>query len=51
LYTWLVAAAFFVAWFVCAFVLGKGGLIHILLLIAISLAVVQLAQERRTAQR
>ncbi|HZT60065.1 MAG TPA: DUF5670 family protein [Pyrinomonadaceae bacterium] len=51
MYTWFISAGFFVAWFVCAFVLGKGGYIHILLLTAISLAVVQLAQERRTAQR
>jgi hypothetical protein len=47
----MVSAGFFVAWFVCAFVLGKGGYVHVLLLIAIPLAVVQLAQERRTAQR
>jgi len=47
-----MAAAFFVVWFACAFVLEKGGgFVHILLLIAISLAVVQFAQERRTAQR
>ncbi|HST50892.1 MAG TPA: DUF5670 family protein [Pyrinomonadaceae bacterium] len=51
MYTWILAAALFVAWLVCTFVLGESGYVHILLLSAFALAVVQRAQEQRTAQR
>ena len=48
---WVSAAALFVAWLVCALVLGKGGFLHILLLAAISTAFAKLLQERRTRKR
>jgi uncharacterized membrane protein YiaA len=40
----------FLVWFVCKFLLGKGGFIHILLLCALSLALVQWVAERRKRQ-
>ena len=48
---WIASAALFVAWLVCALVFGKGGYIHILLLAAISTAIAQLLQDRRTGKR
>jgi len=46
----LFAAALFAAWFVGKFVLGGGGFIHILLLCAVAIAVVQLVHERHAAR-
>ena len=51
MYVWLASAGFFVAWLVCRFVLGKEGFIHILLLTAVSVALVQFVHERRAARR
>ncbi|HEX3560263.1 MAG TPA: hypothetical protein VHU19_13740 [Pyrinomonadaceae bacterium] len=48
---WLFTAALFFAWLVCVLVFNKGGFIHILLLSAISTAVVQFLQDRRAAKR
>ena len=48
---WIAAAALFVAWLVCAFVFGKGGLVHILLLSAVSTALAQFLQDRRAGKR
>jgi hypothetical protein len=48
---WIAAAALFVAWLVCAFVLGKGGYIHIILLAAVSTALAQFLQDRRAGKR
>lgn len=48
---WLVAAALFAGWFVGKFVLGKEGFIHVLLLCAVAVAVVQFAHDRRAARR
>jgi len=48
---YFVAAVLFVAWLVCAFVLGKGGFMHILLLAAISTALAQFLQDRRAGKR
>jgi Family of unknown function (DUF5670) len=45
---WLVVAVLMVVWFVLKFVLHKGGFIHILLLTAISVFVVQLIADRKT---
>jgi hypothetical protein len=48
---WIVAAAIFVVWLVCVFVFGKGGYIHITLLIAVSTALSQFLQDRRAGKR
>jgi hypothetical protein len=45
---WIVVAVLMAIWFVLKFFLHKGGFVHILLLTAISIAVVQLMAERRT---
>lgn len=45
---WLTAAGLFLAWFVLSFVFGKSGMVHILLLAAIAVFVVQLAAYRKT---
>ena len=46
---WVIAVALFLAWLV-GLLLGKGGFLHILLLCAIAVAVVQWAHERRAAR-
>ncbi len=51
MYVRLLAISLFVAWFVLKFVLGKGGFVHIILLCAVSVAVVQLVHERRAARQ
>jgi hypothetical protein len=51
LYIWLLAAALFAAWLVGKFVAGKEGFIHILLLCAVAVAVVQFVHDRRAARR
>lgn len=48
---WLIAAALFVSWFVGKFVFGKGGFIHVLLLCAVAVAVVQSVHDRLAARR
>ena len=45
---WLVSALLLVIWFVLKFALHKGGFVHILLVTAISVAVVQLLADRKT---
>jgi hypothetical protein len=50
-YVRLLAAALFVAWLVGTFVMGRGGFVHILLLCAVAIAVVQLVHERRAARQ
>ncbi len=47
---YIAAAALFVAWLVCAFVLGKGGFMHILLLSSVSTALAQFLQDRRAGK-
>jgi hypothetical protein len=51
LYIWSIAAVLFAAWLVGKFILGKEGFIHILLLCAVAVAVVQFVHERRAARR
>jgi hypothetical protein len=51
LYVRLLAAALFAAWLVGTFVLGKEGFVHIILLCAVAVAVVQFVHERRAARR
>ena len=47
---WLIALVLFVAWFVGKVVFDRGGFIHILLLCAIAVSVVQLVAAYRAAQ-
>jgi hypothetical protein len=51
LYVRLLAAALFVAWLVGKFVMGREGFVHIFLLCAVAVAVVQLVHERRAARQ
>lgn len=46
---WTIAAGLFVAWLV-GLALGKGGFLHILLLCAVAVAVVQMVARYRAAQ-
>jgi hypothetical protein len=48
---WLIAAALFAGWFVGTFILGKEGFIHVVLLCAVSTALVQFVHDRRAARR
>lgn len=48
---WLVALSLFAVWLVATLFFGKGGFIHILLLNAIALAVVQFVHDRRAARQ
>ncbi len=50
MYVRLLAATLFVAWLVGKFVMGKEGFVHILLLCAVAVAVVQFVHERRAAR-
>ena len=47
---WYTGSLVVVIWFVLKFVLHKGGAVHILLFLAISFYLVQLAQDRRTKE-
>lgn len=51
MYVWLLAVSLFVAWLAGKFVLGKGGFVHILLLCAVAVAVVQFVHDRLAARR
>ena len=48
---WLLAAALFGWWLVGKLILGKGGFIHVVLLCAVAVAVVQFVHERRARAR
>ena len=45
---WIVGTIFLAIWFVAKFVLGKSGLVHTILLAALSCFVIQFLQDRRT---
>jgi len=45
---WIVGSILIVVWIVLKFLLHKSGMVHILLLIAISTFVIQFVQDRRT---
>jgi hypothetical protein len=45
---WWVVAVLMAVWFMLKFLLHKGGFVHILLLTAISIFVVQLMADRKT---
>ena len=47
---WLIALTLFVVWAAAKFALGKGGFVHILLLCAVAVAVVQWVADYRAAQ-
>jgi hypothetical protein len=47
---WYTGSLLLLIWFVVKFVLHKGGSIHILLFLAISFYLVQLAQDRRAKE-
>jgi hypothetical protein len=47
---WYTGSLLLVGWLVLTFGLHKGGAIHILLFLAISFYLVQLAQDRRTRE-
>jgi len=47
---WYTGSLLLLVWAVLTFVLHKGGSIHILLFLAISFYLVQLAQDRRTKE-
>ena len=45
---WIVGSILIVVWFVAKFLLHKSGLVHVILLIAISSFFIQFVQDRRT---
>jgi hypothetical protein len=47
---WYTGSLLVLIWFVLKFVLHKGGSIHILIFLAISFYLVQLAQDRRARE-
>jgi FtsH-binding integral membrane protein len=47
---WLLALGLFVTWAVAKFALGKSGFVHILILCAVAVAVVQWVADRRAAR-
>ena len=51
MYVRLVVAALFTAWAVGKFIMGREGFIHILLLCAVAIGVVQFVHERVAARQ
>lgn len=45
---WVFVGVLLAVWFVLKFALGKGGFIHIVLLTALSIAIVQVIADRKT---
>jgi Flp pilus assembly protein TadB len=45
---WISGSILLVIWFVLKFLLHKGGMVHVVLMIAVSVFIIQLAQDRRT---
>ena len=45
---WPVVAILLIVWAVLKFAMGKGGFIHIVLLTAISMAIIQFLADRKT---
>jgi len=45
---WIFGAILTALWFVAKFLLHKGGMIHILLMIAVASFIIQFVQDRRT---
>jgi ABC-type iron transport system FetAB permease component len=47
---WISGLIAVVIWFILKFVLHKGGMVHVILMIAISLFITQFVQDRRTKE-
>jgi hypothetical protein len=45
---WIVGSILIVIWIIEKFLLHKGGMIHVILMIAVSMFLIQFAQDRRT---
>ena len=45
---WIVGSILVVVWLVEKFLLHKGGMVHVILMIAISMFLIQFVQDRRT---
>lgn len=45
---WIVGSLILIAWFVAKFIAGKGGMVHTMLMAAITLYVIQFVQDHRT---
>jgi hypothetical protein len=45
---WLIASVVLLIWFILKFLLHKGGYVHILLILSLSMIGVQLMAERKT---
>ena len=47
---WISGSLLLIIWFILKFLLHKSGMVHIVLLAALTLFVVQFAQDRRTKE-
>jgi hypothetical protein len=45
---WIVGSILLVIWMIEKFLLHKGGMVHVILMIAVSMFLVQFVQDRRT---
>ena len=45
---WIVGSILVVAWLILKFLLHKGGMVHVILMIAVSMFLIQFVQDRRT---
>jgi len=45
---WIVGSLTVVIWFVLTFLLHKSGMVHVILMIAVSMFLIQFVQDRRT---
>jgi hypothetical protein len=45
---WISGSLIIAIWLILKFVLHKGGMVHVILMIAVSLFIAQFAQDRRT---
>jgi hypothetical protein len=50
MFIWLIALVLFAVWLVATLFFGKGGFVHILLMNAVAIALVQFVHERRAAR-
>ncbi len=47
---WIVGSILVVIWLVEKFLLHKGGMVHVILMIAVSIFLIQFVQDRRTKE-
>ena len=45
---WIAGSIAFVIWLILKFLLHKGGMVHVILMIAVSMFLIQFVQDRRT---